>query len=165
MERNGRRIDAWDVDWYRADIRNFAIYQPPGGGNALGVVKFLFPNRHAVYLHDTPNKGLFNERVRMFSHGCMRVRNPVKLAEILLQEANGLDKSKVDGLIENGPEENEITLTQPIPVHVTYFTAWVGKDGEVAALRRCLRPRKADHARLARPLERDREERREGRIA
>ncbi len=131
MERNGRRIDAWDVDWYRADIRNFAIYQPPGGGNALGVVKFLFPNRHAVYLHDTPNKGLFNERVRMFSHGCMRVRNPVKLAEILLQEANGLDKSKVDGLIENGPEENEITLTQPIPVHVTYFTAWVGKDGEV----------------------------------
>jgi murein L,D-transpeptidase YcbB/YkuD len=133
MERNGRRIDAWDVDWYRADIRNFAIYQPPGGGNALGVVKFLFPNRHAVYLHDTPNKGLFNERVRMFSHGCMRVRNPVRLAEILLGEDNGWDKSKVDDLIENGPEEDEVALTQPIPVHVTYFTAWAGKDGAVQA--------------------------------
>jgi L,D-transpeptidase YcbB len=133
MERNGRRIDAWDVDWYRADIRNFHIYQPPSGGNALGVVKFLFPNRHAVYLHDTPNKGLFNERVRMFSHGCVRVRNPVKLAEVLLQEDNGWSKSKVDDLIENGPEENEITLTEPIPVHVTYFTARVSKDGKVEA--------------------------------
>jgi murein L,D-transpeptidase YcbB/YkuD len=131
MERNGRRIDAWDVDWYRADIRNFHIYQPPSGGNALGVVKFLFPNSHAVYLHDTPNKGLFNERVRMFSHGCMRVRNPVKLAEVLLQEDNGWSKSKVDDLIENGPEENEIALTKPIPVHVTYFTARVGNDGKV----------------------------------
>jgi murein L,D-transpeptidase YcbB/YkuD len=133
MERNGRRISAWDVDWYRADIRNFNIYQPPGGGNALGAVKFLFPNKHAVYLHDTPSKGLFNERVRMFSHGCMRVRNPIKLAEILLQEDKGWSESKVDGLIENGPEENEIGLTQPIPVHVTYFTASVSKDGEVQA--------------------------------
>ena len=131
MEYNGRRRAAWDVDWSRTDIRNFNIYQPPGAGNALGVVKFLFPNKHSVYLHDTPSKSLFNERVRTFSHGCMRVRDPVKLAEILLKEDQGWDRSMIDGLIANGPEENEVTLAQPIPVHVTYFTAWVGNDGTV----------------------------------
>ncbi len=131
MEYNGRRRAAWDVDWSRTDIRNFNIYQPPGEGNALGVVKFLFPNRHSVYLHDTPSKSLFNERVRTFSHGCMRVRDPVKLAEILLKEDKGWDRAKIDDLIANGPEENEIALAQTIPVHVTYFTAWVGNDGTV----------------------------------
>jgi murein L,D-transpeptidase YcbB/YkuD len=131
MERNGRKISAWNVDWYRTDIRYFDIYQPPGGSNALGVVKFLFPNRHAVYLHDTPSKGLFNENVRAFSHGCMRVRNPVKLADIVLNEDKGWDKSKIDDLVSKGPEQNEIALTNPIPVHVAYFTAWVGDNGDV----------------------------------
>ena len=113
------------------DIRNFNVYQPPGGGNALGVVKFLFPNKHAVYLHDTPSKSLFNESVRAFSHGCMRVRNPVKLAELLLNKDKGWDKTHGRRPIAKGPEENEISLDQPIPVHVTYFTAWVDDDGEV----------------------------------
>ena len=131
MEYNGRRVDPYNVDWSRTDIRNFNVYQPPGGGNALGVVKFLFPNKHAVYLHDTPSKSLFNERVRAFSHGCMRVRNPVSLAELILNKDKGWDKEKVDDLVKNGPEENEISLDHPIPVHVTYFTAWVGDDNEV----------------------------------
>lgn len=131
MEYNGRKVDPYNVDWSRTDIRNFNVYQPPGGGNALGVVKFLFPNKHAVYLHDTPSKGLFNEPVRAFSHGCMRVRNPVTLAELILDKDKGWDKEKVDDLIKNGPEENEIALDHPIPVHVTYFTAWVDDDGKV----------------------------------
>jgi murein L,D-transpeptidase YcbB/YkuD len=131
MERNGRRVNAWNINWYRTDIRYFNVYQPPGGRNALGVVKFLFPNSHAVYLHDTPSKGLFNESVRAFSHGCMRVRNPVHLAEIVLNEDKGWDKSKVDNLATKGPEENEIFLDHPIPVHITYFTARVDDDGEV----------------------------------
>jgi L,D-transpeptidase YcbB len=131
LEYNGRRVDTYGVDWSRTDIRNFNIYQPPGGGNALGVVKFLFPNKHSVYLHDTPSKGLFNETVRAFSHGCMRVRNPVKLAELILNEDKGWDKTMTDDLIAHGPEENEISLTRPIPVHITYFTASVGSDGEV----------------------------------
>ncbi|MBS0250552.1 MAG: L,D-transpeptidase family protein [Proteobacteria bacterium] len=131
MEYNGRRVDPRNVDWSRTDIRNFHVYQPPGGGNALGVVKFLFPNKHAVYLHDTPSKSLFNEPVRAFSHGCMRVRNPVSLAELILDKDKGWDKEKVDDLVKNGPEENEITLDHPIPVHVTYFTAWVDDNGEV----------------------------------
>jgi murein L,D-transpeptidase YcbB/YkuD len=131
MERNGRRIDPWNVDWYRADIRNFNVYQPPGPGNALGLVKFLFPNKHAVYLHDTPSKSLFKQSVRTFSHGCMRVHNPIKLAELLLNKDKGWSAGKVDGLIENGPEENEVALSEPIPVHITYFTARAEKDGTI----------------------------------
>lgn len=131
MERNGRKMDPYSVDWNRNDIRNFNVYQPPSGSNALGVVKFLFPNKHAVYLHDTPSKSLFNESTRAFSHGCIRVRNPVKLAEILLDKDKGWDASMVQNLIAKGPEENEISLDQPVPVHVTYFTAWVDDSGEV----------------------------------
>lgn len=130
-EYNGRKIDPYGVDWYKTDIRSFNVYQPPGGGNALGVVKFLFPNKHSVYLHDTPSKGLFNESVRAFSHGCMRVRNPVRLAELVLNKDKGWDKTTVDDLVAKGPEENEVSLDQPIPVHVVYFTASVSDDGEV----------------------------------
>jgi len=131
MERNGRRISATSINWYRSDIRNFHVYQPPSGGNALGVVKFLFPNAHAVYLHDTPSKGLFNESVRAFSHGCMRVRNPLQLAEVVLAQDKGWDKSTINELVTKGPEENEIALDRPIPVHITYFTARAGDDGSI----------------------------------
>lgn len=131
MERNGRRVDPYNVDWSRNDIRNFHVYQPPSGGNALGVVKFLFPNKHAVYLHDTPSKSLFNESTRAFSHGCIRVRNPVRLAEVLLGNDKGWDPAMVQNLIAKGPEENEVSLDRPFPVHVTYFTAWVADDGEI----------------------------------
>lgn len=131
LEYNGRKANPYNIDWSHADIRNFNVYQPPGGGNALGVVKFLFPNKHAVYLHDTPRKSLFNEPVRAFSHGCMRMRNPVTLAELLLSKDKGWDKEKVDDLVKKGPEENEINLDHTIPVHVTYFTVWVDGGGEV----------------------------------
>ena len=131
LERNGHEVDVWDVDWSRDDIRNYHIFQPPGDANVLGVVKFLFPNKHSVYLHDTPSKQLFNEKVRTFSHGCMRVRNPVQLAEVIMAEDKGWDKAKVDDLVDNGPEDNDVTLDHPIPVHVTYFTLWVDDTGEV----------------------------------
>ena len=62
IKRNGRDIDVWDIDWDTADIRQYHIYQPPGDANVLGIVKFLFPNKHAVYLHDTPSKKLFNRK-------------------------------------------------------------------------------------------------------
>jgi murein L,D-transpeptidase YcbB/YkuD len=126
----GRPIDPDDVDWEATDIRRFDVYQPPGPGNALGVVKFAFPNKHLVYMHDTPTKSLFDRSTRAFSHGCMRVRNPKRLAEILLNEDKGWDASKVDALIDHGPENNEVHIDRPIPVHVTYFTAWVDDNGE-----------------------------------
>lgn len=131
IARNGRQVSAWDIDWETADIRQYHIYQPPGDRNVLGVVKFLFPNKHSVYLHDTPSKSLFNEKVRLFSHGCMRVRNPVALAEVIMREDKGWDKAQVDELVSSGPEDNSISLNKPLPVHVTYFTAWVDDAGEL----------------------------------
>ena len=96
LERNGLRvsyrgrdINPGSVDWTKVDMRKFHVYQPPGGSNVLGVVKFRFPNKHDVYMHDTPSKSLFNASVRTFSHGCMRVRDPLKLAEIVLAEERG----------------------------------------------------------------------------
>ena len=130
LSRNGRVINPNSVDWSVADIRNFDVYQPPSAGNALGVVKFAFPNKHLVYMHDTPKKSLFNETSRPFSHGCMRIRNPQRMAEILLSEDKGWDSARIDDLIENGPGNNEVELDRQIPVHVTYFTAWVDENGE-----------------------------------
>ena len=131
MQRNGHDVNVWDVDWNSQDIRNFHIYQPPGDANVLGIVKFLFPNKHSVYLHDTPSKNLFNEKVRMFSHGCMRVRNPVQLAEVIMAEDKGWDKEMVNEMITTGPDDHDVALDKPIPVHVTYFTAWVEDNGEL----------------------------------
>ena len=156
LERNGREVDVWDVDWNAQDIRNYHIFQPPGDANVLGIVKFLFPNKHSVYLHDTPTKRLFNEKIRTFSHGCMRVRNPVRLAEVIMAEDKGWDKDQVNELITTGPEDNDVALDKPMPVHVVYFTLWVDDNGEANDLCRRLRAREAHQARPQRPLERNR---------
>jgi murein L,D-transpeptidase YcbB/YkuD len=126
----GRDIDARSVDWSRTDIRKYYVYQPPGSNNALGLVKFLFPNKHDVYLHDTPSKSLFNSQVRAISHGCIRVRHPLKLAELLLTEDQGWDGSRIAMTVQKGPQDNQVNLSN-IPVHLTYFTAWVDDDGRV----------------------------------
>ena len=127
----GRQVQPSKVDWSRRDIRNYHIYQPPGRGNALGRVKFLFPNKHAVYMHDTPTKHLFRNRRRAYSHGCMRVRNPLKLAEVLLRQDRGWARSRIETLASSGPEDNKVKLRDKIPVHVTYFTAHVSASGEI----------------------------------
>jgi murein L,D-transpeptidase YcbB/YkuD len=126
-EYRGQRVDPESIDWAATDIRNVHIYQPPGGENVLGVVKFLFPNRHDVYMHDTPTKNLFNAEVRAFSHGCMRVRNPVRLAEIVMAYSDGWGAERVAQQIKSGPQNNNVQLSRRIPVHVTYFT--VAADG------------------------------------
>ena len=131
MKFRGREIDPYAVDWASVDIRKFHVYQPPSPRNALGIVKFLFPNKHAIYFHDTPTKHLFKRTNRAYSHGCMRVRNPLKLAEILLKADKGWKRSRIKSLIRNGPKNNEVRLGRKIPVHVTYFTARVGDDGSV----------------------------------
>ncbi len=129
IQRNGRDIDPNTVDWSRADIRNYHVYQPSGRGNALGEVKFMFPNKHAVYLHDTPTKHLFKTKKRTYSHGCIRVRNPMRLAEILLETDKGWSAGKVATLHRKGPRNNNIPIENKIKVHVSYFTAWVDEDG------------------------------------
>lgn len=127
----GREVRPGSVDWSRRDIRNYHVFQPPGRGNALGKVKFLFPNKHAVYMHDTPTKHLFKKRQRAFSHGCMRVRNPLKFAEVLLKRDRGWDRGKIDRLAASGPENNRVSLLNSVPVHVAYFTAKVSASGKV----------------------------------
>ena len=126
---NGREIDPATVDWTTTDLRAFHVFQPPGAGNALGVVKFLFPNKHDVYMHDTPQKPLFEQSSRAFSHGCMRLRDPLKFAELLLGHDKGMTRAQVNQLAASGPDNNEIRLTKKIPIHITYFTAWVDDDG------------------------------------
>ena len=127
----GRDINPATVDWTKADMRKFHVYQPPGSGNALGIVKFRFPNKHDVYMHDTPSKSLFNASTRAFSHGCMRVRDPLKLAELVLAEDRGWTAGRVTAAVQRGPKDNQINLTTKVPVHMTYFTAWVDDDGKV----------------------------------
>ena len=86
---NGRQVDPNSVDWSSVDIRRFSFQQPPGPKNVLGDVKFLFPNSHDVYMHDTPERNLFGKSFRALSHGCMRVHEPRRLAEVLLAEDKG----------------------------------------------------------------------------
>lgn len=130
IKRNGRTVSSSRINWSKANLSAYKIYQPAGDDNALGLVKFLFPNKHSVYLHDTPSKSLFNDPVRLFSHGCMRVRNPQILAQRIFDIDRGVGAVDVKRLVRNGPRTNEFTLDTPIPVHVGYFTVWVGDNGE-----------------------------------
>lgn len=129
-EYRGQTVDPQSIDWAATDIRNLHIYQPPGGDNVLGVVKFVFPNRFDVYMHDTPTKNLFNADARAFSHGCMRVRNPARLAELVMAYSDGWSAERVAQQIKSGPQNNNVQLSRRIPVHITYFTAAVDDAGK-----------------------------------
>jgi murein L,D-transpeptidase YcbB/YkuD len=89
----------------------------------------MFPNRYSVYLHDTPAKSLFQKDYRAYSHGCMRVMNPMEFAEALLAEEPELNSSYLESLY--GSRERRVDLTRKIPVHVTYFTSWVDESGDL----------------------------------
>ncbi|MBB4041090.1 murein L,D-transpeptidase YcbB/YkuD [Microvirga flocculans] len=113
-------------------IRNgnrISVQQPPGERNALGFVKFMFPNRHAVYLHDTPNRNLFSASKRAFSHGCVRVDKPFALAEEIMGKDGKWTEEKLRGLIGKG--ERTVHLTDPLPVHLTYFTLAIDGQGRM----------------------------------
>ena len=108
------------------------IYQPPGAGNALGRIRFNFPNKFLVYQHDTPDKHLFAHEKRAYSHGCMRVQNPEKYAEVLLGISNPKDGYTADRITKMyGGGEININLNSPIPVHITYQTAFVDDAGKL----------------------------------
>jgi murein L,D-transpeptidase YcbB/YkuD len=128
IRSGGRDIDPDSIDWSRNDIRNFDLVQPPGPDNVLGRVKFLFPNKHDVYMHDTTQKSLFNNAVRAESHGCMRVQNPERLAEIILGRDKGWSSARVESTFGSG-DDYHVALDQKIPVYITYFTLGVNDDG------------------------------------
>ena len=127
----GQPVDVYNVDWSTQDIKAFDFHQPPSKENVLGVVKFMFPNHFDVYMHDTPSKGLFNQTVRAYSHGCMRVHNPDQFAAVILGHDQGWGPSDVQRAIANG-QNQQVRLQTHIPVHVAYFTAWVQEDGSLS---------------------------------
>jgi L,D-transpeptidase YcbB len=123
----GREISSSYVDWWRYGSKvPLSVRQPPGADNALGAVKFLFPNSHAIYMHDTPTRSLFEKKVRAFSHGCVRVQNPRELAELVL----GWDTERVEEAIYRG-ENQAVKLSRKLPVHLAYFTAWPDESGRI----------------------------------
>jgi len=127
--KDGRPLDWRTIDWNKEDIRNYEVTQPPGRRSVLGHVKFSFPSQHTIYMHDTPDKWMFNASQRTLSHGCLRLRNPMALAEILLAADKGWDRAKIDELSRSGPLNNEVAIEGKIPLHITYFTAWVDDSG------------------------------------
>lgn len=106
------------------------IRQRPGPGNALGKVKFIFPNNFNMYFHDTPAKGFFNEDKRAFSHGCIRLSEPQKMAEWLLRNDPDWPKNKIVAAMNNTVEKS-VRLKKAIPVFIIYYTAWIDNDGQV----------------------------------
>lgn len=124
-------INSSTINWdkYKGDVP-FTIRQKPGVGNALGKMKFLFPNNFNIYLHDTPSKGLFKESKRAFSHGCIRVENPEKLALYLLRNYSSWNPEKLDKIL-NEDKEFGIPIKPTVSVYIVYFTSWVDTAGQL----------------------------------
>ncbi|HVV91831.1 MAG TPA: L,D-transpeptidase family protein, partial [Hyphomicrobiales bacterium] len=122
----GRPVDPGSVPWGSVNLSEFQFRQNPGAENALGRIKFLFPNRFSVYLHDTPEKRLFQRTVRDYSHGCMRVQDPFAFAAALL-EGTSLPVERIQAMVGGG--EKWVKMPVKIPIHIVYFTAAVGPDG------------------------------------
>jgi len=128
---SGKIVDPSTIDWAATASKGFPymIRQEPGPHNALGRVKFMFPNKYMVYLHDTPSKGLFARTERAFSHGCIRTQNPFDLAELLLGD-QGWDRARIDQVLAS-KKTTRINLKEPITVMLLYWTAEANEDGTV----------------------------------
>jgi murein L,D-transpeptidase YcbB/YkuD len=126
---NTQTLNASDVDWDNPEaMKGLAFRQKPGAGNALGHVKFLFPNAHNVYLHDTPADALFAKPGRAFSHGCVRVEEPEVLAKYVLRGYPEWTDEAIFASMRSGVEKH-VKMKAKIPVHIAYFTAWVDDKG------------------------------------
>ncbi|MGM0603612.1 MAG: L,D-transpeptidase family protein [Bacillota bacterium] len=125
-------LDAAEVEWENIDEDNFhfLIRQDPGDNNALGRVKFLFPNKFSVYLHDTPSRGLFDHSERSFSSGCIRIEKPIEMAKFLLKNNPDWTDEKIDKELQKD-REKYITLNTPFTIHLQYATAWVDGEGNL----------------------------------
>jgi murein L,D-transpeptidase YcbB/YkuD len=130
IDSKGREIDAATIDWTKVTRRNFPymLRQGPGPRNALGRIKFMFPNKHAVYLHDTPHKSGFKQTARAFSSGCIRVEKPFELAEILLNDPGNWSREEIDRVIESN-ETRSVPLKSEMPILLLYWTVGT-RDGQ-----------------------------------
>jgi murein L,D-transpeptidase YcbB/YkuD len=121
--RGNREVDPATIDWTKADSTSYRFQQQPGRLNALGRMKFVFPNGYDVYIHDTNARGLFKKSVRQFSHGCIRIERPMALAEYVLRGHSGWTRKKLASALETDSSRT-IRLPQAIPVYFLYLTAW-----------------------------------------
>ncbi|MCF2489113.1 murein L,D-transpeptidase [Dyadobacter sp. CY347] len=127
IKRNRNYLARHNMEWNGSSVR-----QKPGNSNSLGLVKFLFPNSYNIYLHDTPSKSLFSESQRAFSHGCIRLSEPKKLAEFLLRRDSTWTTDKITAAMNSGKEKYvRLRGSNEIPVFIGYFTAWVDHTGKL----------------------------------
>jgi len=124
-----RQVDPNRVNWRRVSASQISVRQPPGAKNALGQIKFLFPNKHAIYMHDTPSKSLFQRDSRAFSHGCVRIHNPMEFADAILEQQKDWNSTRIKKLV--GGREATVKLDKHIPVHLVYFTSILKEDGTI----------------------------------
>jgi L,D-transpeptidase YcbB len=132
IDRNGRSVSRGAVNFgaYTAANFPFAMRQAPSDGNALGLVKFMFPNQYNIYLHDTPSKSLFDNEVRAYSHGCIRLGDPFGFAYAMLARQADDPKTTFQSVLATG-SESVLKLEQPVPVHLVYFTAFPSVKGRM----------------------------------
>jgi murein L,D-transpeptidase YcbB/YkuD len=126
-----RELNPYSIDWSVFSQHHFPLRlrQDPAAHNALGRIKFIFPNDLAIYIHDTPSKNLFQEHARNFSSGCVRVEEPLALASYLL-ERQGWDQERLQDTVAS-EQRRVVKLKEAVPVHLVYFTAWVSENGDV----------------------------------
>jgi murein L,D-transpeptidase YcbB/YkuD len=133
-DADATELDSTTVNWRQVSPSRMAGYklrQDPGPWNALGRIKFVFPNKYAVYMHDTPAHDLFSRTKRDFSHGCIRLSNPLALAMFALEDQDkGWTREKIESIFDSG-KRMTIHLNRPLPIHITYQTTWVDKDGHI----------------------------------
>lgn len=129
---DARPVAASGIEWARLGVGKFPykLRQNPGPMNSLGNVKFMFPNKHDVYLHDSPARELFGRNLRAFSSGCIRVERPIDLAEFVLAGQPDGARASIEDAI-TGKSTKVVRLETPVPVHLTYFTAWTSEDGTI----------------------------------
>jgi murein L,D-transpeptidase YcbB/YkuD len=130
LVKGNRVVSPWSVSWSAVEAGDYTFRQRPGRKNALGHVKFIFPNKFDVYLHDTPADSLFARTDRSLSHGCVRVEKPLELAEYVLRDQAEWTRERILAAMHSGSEK-WVTLKRPLPVYILYMTAWIDPEGAV----------------------------------
>ena len=133
-DEDAEELDVKKVNWSKVSSKDFPyrIVQSPGKKNALGKVKFMFPNRFKIYLHDTPSKRLFKNSRRAYSHGCIRIQKPLEFANKLFKSR--LSKSKIDKILKKD-STTVVKMRRSVPIHLTYFTLWIDEKGKMKSYR------------------------------
>jgi murein L,D-transpeptidase YcbB/YkuD len=125
---SGQPVDPSTINWSNKSFP-YMIRQRPGGSNSLGLVKFMFPNRFSVYIHDTPTRSLFDREDRALSHGCIRIQNPTEFAKILLRDMPEWTDERINQAM-NQKSERIVNLNRKIPVALVYLTFWADSKGQ-----------------------------------